>query len=173
MAQHIATIKLNSGQGGFYDELTNIHLTVGNPIAHLFAGQNLTNIRKGIGVGHLILTEGTLGPDPRPYRLVRVGDHLEIDLKPEVFAKKPAKKEVEVKLKEEVKAPEVKEAPAEVVKEAPAEKVEEKAPVEEVKEAPAEEVKEAPVEEVKEDKPAKKATTKRTTKKAAKKADAE
>ena len=128
MAERIATIKLNSGQGGFYDELTNIHLTVGNPIAHLFAGQNLTNIRKGISVGHLILTEGTLGPDPRPYRLVRVGDHLEIELKPEVFAKKPAQKQIEVELKEEVKAPEVKETPAEEVKEAPAEKVEDKAP---------------------------------------------
>ena len=155
MAERIATIKLNSGQGGFYDELTNIHLTVGNPIAHLFAGQNLTNIRKGISVGHLILTEGTLGPDPRPYRLVRVGDHLEIDLKPEVFAKKPAKKQVEVKLTEAPKAaPEVKDEP----------KKEEKAP--EVKDAPA-------AEEVKEDKPAKKAPAKKTTKKAAKKADAE
>ena len=173
MAQHIATIKLNSGQGGFYDELTNIHLTVGNPIAHLFAGQNLTNIRKGIGVGHLILTEGTLGPDPRPYRLVRVGDHLEIDLKPEVFAKKPAQKQVEVKLKEEVKAPEVKEAPAEVVKEAPAEKAEDKAPVEEVKEAPAAEEKEAPAEEVKEEKGTKKGTGKKGGRKSTKKADAE
>ena len=165
MAERIATIKLNSGQGGFYDELTNIHLTVGNPIAHLFAGQNLTNIRKGISVGHLILTEGTLGPDPRPYRLVRVGDHLEIELKPEVFAKKPAQKQIEVELKEEVKAPEVKETPAEDVKEAPAEKVEEKAPVEEVKEAPAE--------EVKDEKVTKKSTSKKGGRKSTKKADAE
>ena len=155
MAERIATIKLNSGQGGFYDELTNIHLTVGNPIAHLFAGQNLTNIRKGISVGHLILTEGTLGPDPRPYRLVRVGDHLEIDLKPQLFEKKAPKKQIEVKLTEAPKAaPEVKDEP----------KKEEKAP--EVKDAPA-------AEEVKEDKPAKKAPAKKTTKKAAKKADAE
>ena len=163
MAERIATIKLNSGQGGFYDELTNIHLTVGNPIAHLFAGQNLTNIRKGISVGHLILTEGTLGPDPRPYRLVRVGDHLEIDLKPQLFEKKAPKKQIEVKLTEAPKAaPEVKDEP----------KKEEKVP--EVKEAPAEEVKDAPAaEEVKEDKPAKKAPAKKTTKKAAKKADAE
>lgn len=165
MAERIATIKLNSGQGGFYDELTNIHLTVGNPIAHLFAGQNLTNIRKGISVGHLILTEGTLGPDPRPYRLVRVGDHLEIELKPEVFAKKPAQKQIEVELKEEVKAPEVKETPAEDVKEAPAEKVEDKAPVEEVKEAPAE--------EVKDEKVTKKSTSKKGGRKSTKKADAE
>lgn len=163
MAERIATIKLNSGQGGFYDELTNIHLTVGNPIAHLFAGQNLTNIRKGISVGHLILTEGTLGPDPRPYRLVRVGDHLEIDLKPEVFAKKPAKKQIEVKLTE---------APKEAPKAEVEPKKEEKAP--EVNEAPAKEAKEAPAVEEKEDeKPAKKAPAKKTTKKTTKKADAE
>ena len=163
MAERIATIKLNSGQGGFYDELTNIHLTVSNPVAYLFAGQNLTNIRKGISVGHLILIEGTLGPDPRPYRLVRVGDHLEIDLRPELFTKKKAKKTVEVELKPEIK----KEAPAEVkaetVEEAP--KVEAEAP--KAEEAVAEEAK------VEEKKPAKKAAAKKTTKKAAKKADEE
>lgn len=103
MAERIGTIKLNSGQGGFFDELTNIHLTAANPLAHLYAGQNLTNIRKGIGVGHLILTNGTLGPDPRPYRLVRVGNHLEITLKPQALKKKAAKK-VDVVLKEEQKA---------------------------------------------------------------------
>lgn len=170
MAERIATIRLNSGQGGFYDELTNIHLTVGNPIAHLYAGQNFANIRKGIGVGHLILVEGTLGPDPRPYRLVRVGDHMEIDLRPQVFAKKPAKKEVKVELKEEPKAaPEVKDEPKKV-DEAP--KVEEP-PVEKVEEAPKAE--KAPVEEkAVEAKPAKKAPAKKTTtKKATKKADAE
>lgn len=166
MAERIATIKLNSGQGGFYDELTNIHLTVENPIAHLYAGQNFNNVRKGIAVGHLILMDGTLGPDPRPYRLVRVGNHLEIDIRPEAF-KKAAKSKVNVVLKKETE--EVKEEPkkAEAAKTAP-----EKAEVApKTEEATAEEpAKEA---EAEEKKAVKKAPAKRASKKATKKAEEE
>lgn len=165
--KRIATIKLNSGQGGFYDELTNIHLTVANPIAHLYAGQNLTNIRKGVAVGHLNLTEGTLGPDPRPYRLIRVGDHMEIDLSPQLFNKKPKKKTVDVVLKQEPKAEE------------PAKTEPKKAdPVEESKENSFEEslIEEIPAKEASADEkteaeePAEKAPTKKSSKKESKKA---
>ncbi len=170
MAERIATIKLNSGQGGFYDELTNIHLTAASPIAYLYAGQNFTNIRKGIGVGHLNLIEGTLGPDPRPYRLVRVGNHLEITLNNARKAKKKAEKPVDVVLKEEVKA-EAKTEAAEEVAGVKAEPVKKAASAPKKEETP---VEEAPAEEKAEAKePAKKAPAKKTTKKAAKKADAE
>lgn len=169
MAERIATIKLNSGQGGFYDDLTNIHLTVANPVAHLYAGQNFTNIRKGIAVGHLILTEGTLGPDPRPYRLVRVGNHLEIDLRPEALSKKAgSKKNVDVVLKDAKK-----ETPAE----APAQ--EEKLGNTDGKAAESPKTEEDSFEqaaaeaETSEKKPAKKASAKKTFKKDTKKADEE
>ena len=168
MAESIATIKLNSGQGGFYDELTNIHLTVANPIARLYAGQNFTNIRKGIAVNHLQLIEGTLGPDPRPFRLVRVGSNLEIV--PNKTEAKAKAKTVEVRLKEEPKA----EVKPEKQEETPKteEKVEEKAPAKEEKAAEP-----APAAEtVKEDKAeaeAPKKTTRKSTKKTTKKADAE
>lgn len=61
---HIALIKLGGGRSGFYDELTNIHLTLSQPVAHIYDGQNLTNIKRGIKSGSLVLLQGTLSPNP-------------------------------------------------------------------------------------------------------------
>ena len=78
MSKYLGTIRLNSGQGGWFDELTRIHLTLGNPQADVFAGQNLSNVRKGVHAGRLSLIKGTLGPDDSPYKVVRVGNHYEL-----------------------------------------------------------------------------------------------
>ena len=67
----IATVKLLSGQGNFFDELTRIHLTAGNPTGAVYSGMNLTNIRRAVRSGRIVVINGSLGPDPSPYKLVR------------------------------------------------------------------------------------------------------
>lgn len=130
MSNVIATVKLNPGQGGYYDELSRIHLTPGNPIADVLAGTNCTQLRKSVQSGRLRLLSGSFGPAPSPFKLIRQGeqyvlapntdDVVSVDIKPAIT---PEPKVEEVK--EEVKAETVEEAP--VVEETPA-----------VEEAPAE-----------------------------------
>ncbi len=128
--KQIATVKLAPGQGNFFDELTRIHLTMGNPNGAVYAGMNVSNIRKAIRSGRLVIVNGSLGPAEEPFKLVAKNGKYVLE--------RSLKKKAEVK-KAEPKKEEPKPAP---VEEAP---IEEEAPV--VEEAPA--VEEAPVEEKK------------------------
>jgi len=63
----IATIKLALGEVGFYDPLSGIHLSIGNPIAYVRAGVNTSQLQSSVRSGRLILVEGSLGnPPPEP-----------------------------------------------------------------------------------------------------------
>ena len=138
MRAPIAKIRINAGNPGWYDSLTNIHLTITRPEALVYEGSNTTNIKRAVSFGLVHVTEGS----------------LDEEVKIETIA---VKKEVvrEVAPQVEVKTEEVatEETVVEEVKEETTETVE---AVEETKE----------VEEAKEEKPkAKKTTKKKSTKK--------
>lgn len=62
MRTPIAEVMLAIGNVGWFDPLTNIHLTLKNPLGHVFAGQNMENVERGIRFGTIILTAGSLEP---------------------------------------------------------------------------------------------------------------
>jgi hypothetical protein len=139
MRAPIAKIRINAGNPGWYDSLTNIHLTITRPEALVYEGSNTTNIKRAVSFGLVHVTEGSLEEEVK------------------VEESKPVAKQVvrEVAPQVEVKTEEVatEETVVEEVKEETTETVE---TVEETKE----------VEEAKEEKPkAKKTTKKNSTKK--------
>ena len=139
MRAPIAKIRINAGNPGWYDSLTNIHLTITRPEALVYEGSNTTNIKRAVSFGLVHVTEGSLEEEVK------------------VEESKPVAKQVvrEVAPQVEVKTEEVatEETVVEEVKEETSETVE---TVEETKE----------VEEAKEEKPkAKKTTKKKSTKK--------
>ena len=62
MRKIIAKIGLTRGQVGFYDPLTNIHLTITKPFADIYQGMNTSRIRASIKSGRLKLVSGCLDP---------------------------------------------------------------------------------------------------------------
>ena len=61
----IATIRLAQGEGGYYDELSRIHLTAGNPQRDVYAGTNCTQLRRSVKSGRLRLLFGSLGEEKK------------------------------------------------------------------------------------------------------------
>ena len=163
MSEVIATVRLAPGQVGYYDELSRIHLTIGMPEKAIYAGTNVTQLRRSVKSGRLILVNGTFGEEKPPFKLVRKGDryylaHNKSDSKKQSEVAVPTKAEEVAPVVEEKAAP-VEEVTVEepVVEETPAA---EEAPV--VEETPA--VEEAPAEE---EAPKKKKTTRKKTAKKA------
>lgn len=62
MRMPIAKIRIAAGNPGWYDSLTNIHLTITRPEALVYEGQNVTNIKTAIACKLVSLIEGTLDP---------------------------------------------------------------------------------------------------------------
>ena len=60
MANTIAIIKLASGEVGYYDELTNIHLTLSRPTAKVLDYMNTSKLRRSVMNKVLILVDGSL-----------------------------------------------------------------------------------------------------------------
>ena len=60
MRRPIARIKINAGNPGWYDPLTNIHLTISRPEAIVFEGANTTNIKKGVAYKLISVIDGDL-----------------------------------------------------------------------------------------------------------------
>lgn len=128
----IATIKLALGEVGFYDPLSGIHLSIGNPIAYVRAGVNTSQLQSSVRSGRLVLVEGSLGnPPPEP-----------ISFAPRIAAEPreiPSEEKV-VPAEETKQVPEVTEAEKEVVRAAMEEqKVVEEATEESVEEETTEE----------------------------------
>lgn len=150
MRRPIARIRINAGNPGWYDSLTNIHLTISRPEAIVFEGSNTTNIKKGVA-----------------HKLISVVDG---DLEISSVSVETNKEEMTKLVREEVFQPIMQE---EVVEEiTPVEQTEVKVeeaiaePVEEIVEEQAtEEVVKETTEEVVEEKPKKKSTRKKATKK--------
>ena len=60
MRAPIAKIRINAGNPGWYDPLTNIHLTITRPEAIVYEGSNTSNIKKGVSFGLVHVIEGSL-----------------------------------------------------------------------------------------------------------------
>lgn len=67
--EQIAVIRLSPGQVGYYDELSRIHLTSGNPERAIYAGTNCAQLRKSVKSGRLRLISGSLGEDKTPIKI--------------------------------------------------------------------------------------------------------
>lgn len=67
--EQIAVIRLSPGQVGYYDELSRIHLTIGNPERAIYAGTNCAQLRKSVKSGRLRLISGSLGEDKTPIKI--------------------------------------------------------------------------------------------------------
>ena len=74
MKQVIARIKLNPGQGGFFDPITRIHLTHGDPVRDVYAGMNTEGLKAAVRNKRISLISGSLGNNVAPFKFVRRQD---------------------------------------------------------------------------------------------------
>lgn len=114
MRKPIAKIRISAGNPGWYDSLTNIHLTIARPTAFVYEGQNVTNVKKAIKFKIVQLIEGELEPATviptveEPVVENKVEDVREVIDTP-VEEDKKVEEPVAEEVKEEVPAEEVKE----------------------------------------------------------------
>lgn len=140
MRAPIAKIRISAGNPGWYDPLTNIHLTITRPDAFVYEGQNVTNIKTAVSFKLVHVIEGELEP-------IKESPIITTDKVEEEVGEVITEVE-ETEDKEESQVPVEEEAKEEIIEEESVEK---------------EEV----VEEVVEKKAAKKTTAKKTAKKKA------
>ena len=62
MRKVIATIRLERGQTGYYDKLTNIHLTLTNPIGYVYEGMNVSVLKRSVKAKRIGIVSGSLEP---------------------------------------------------------------------------------------------------------------
>ena len=111
----MAVIKLARGQVGYYDELSRIHLTIGNPTATVYTGTNVAQIRRSISSGRLILVSGSLGKEVKPFKIIEhngkyiIASNVEEEMKPleekETVESKEAVKVIKTEEAKEEKEP--------------------------------------------------------------------
>lgn len=134
-----AKVRLATGNVGWYDPLTNIHLTIQRPEGIVYEGMNTSNLKKGVMYKTITVTDGSLS---EPSETVIPTNFTEVAKKA-----KSVEKEIINETKEEVK---------EIV-------VEETKELEEVAEETekVEAIEEDVVEKVEEEKPKKKTSKKK------------
>ena len=142
MRAPIAKIRIAAGNPGWYDPLTNIHLTITRPDAFVYEGQNVTNIKTAVSFKLVHVIEGELEP-------IKESPIITTDKVEEEVGEVITEVE-ETEDKEESQVPAEEEAKEEIIEEESVEKVEE-----------------IEKEEVVEKKAAKKTTAKKTAKKKA------
>ena len=62
MRAPIAKIRISAGNPGWYDPLTNIHLTITRPEALVYEGQNVSNIKLAVRHKTVYVVDGELEP---------------------------------------------------------------------------------------------------------------
>lgn len=96
MATVIAEIRLAPGEVGYYDDYSRVYLNSSRPTAKIYAGMNLTQIRRSIRSGRLLLISGSLNTAaPKPAAPVKK------EAKPEVPKEKPVEEKPIVEEKPE------------------------------------------------------------------------
>ena len=140
MRAPIAKIRISAGNPGWYDPLTNIHLTITRPDAFVYEGQNVTNIKTAVSFKLVHVIEGELEP-------IKESPIITTDKVEEEVGEVITEVE-ETEDKEESQVPAEEEVKEEIIEEESVEKVE-------------------VVEEVVEKKAVKKTTAKKTAKKKA------
>ena len=141
MRAPIAKIRISAGNPGWYDPLTNIHLTITRPDAFVYEGQNVTNIKTAVSFKLVHVIEGELEP-------IKESPIITTDKVEEEVGEVITEVE-ETEDKEESQIPAEEEVKEEIIEEESVEKVEEV------------------VEEIVEKKATKKTTAKKTAKKKA------
>lgn len=63
MSKVKAIIKLADGNVGFYDNLTQIHLTILSPLGRVTEGMNTTNLQRGVACNTIEVLQGSLTSD--------------------------------------------------------------------------------------------------------------
>ena len=113
MRAPIAKIRINAGNPGWYDSLTNIHLTITRPEALVYEGSNTTNIKKAVSFGLVHVTEGSLDEESvKTVETKSVKEEIVREVAPQVEVKT---EEVVTETVEEVKETIVEETKEEVV----------------------------------------------------------
>lgn len=114
MKKVIARVKLNPGQGGYFDPITRIHLTHGDPERDIYAGMNTEGIRAAVRSKRISLVSGSLGNFVAPFKLIKTADGKVVLVdnkvtksKDQQFAEKKIqqRKEAVVEPKKEVEQP--------------------------------------------------------------------
>lgn len=122
MRAPIAKIRINAGNPGWYDSLTNIHLTITRPEALVYEGSNTTNIKRAVSFGLVHVTEGSLDEEVK-IETIAVKKEVVREVAPQVEVKTEEVVTEEVKpveVQEEVQTEETQEvAKEEVVEEKP------------------------------------------------------
>ena len=94
--EQIALIRLQAGQGGYYDELSRIHLTLGSPEAPVYAGTNCTQLRRSVRAGRLKLVSGSLGEEKQPTKVIEKSKNITVgNFIPKAKTKKAEQAKVE------------------------------------------------------------------------------
>lgn len=109
MRAPIAKLRISAGNPGWYDPLTNIHLTIARPEAYVYEGSNISNIKTGVAYKLINVVEGSL---EKP---VAVNEEVREVISQEIETVKEEEPIVEEKI-EETSEP-VKEETKEVVEE--------------------------------------------------------
>lgn len=74
MRKVIARVKLNPGQGGYFDPITRIHLTHGDPERDVYAGMNTEGLKTAVRNKRISLVSGSLGEFIPPFKLIKQAD---------------------------------------------------------------------------------------------------
>ena len=112
-----AIIKLADGNVGFYDNLTQIHLTILSPLGRVYEGMNTTNLQRGVACNTIEVLEGSLTSTPveekhvvsTPMEELTPAEKVEEEKVPEVVEPEPEKEEIATEEKAEESEEEVKE----------------------------------------------------------------
>lgn len=84
MPNILATIRLAIGNVGWYDPLTNIHLTLSRPFAHIYEGMNVTNVKRGVEYKTVMVVDGDLSPSLSTLSKAKIDNTPELDFIKEV-----------------------------------------------------------------------------------------
>lgn len=120
MRKPIAQIRISAGNPGWYDSLTNIHLTIARPFSFVYEGQNTTNIKNAIRHRIISVVEGDLDPVISPIA-EEVREVIEPVIEPTPIKEEKIEKQ-EAPVEEIKEAPVVEEEKEEVVEEQPKKK---------------------------------------------------
>ena len=117
MSKVKAIVKLADGNVGFYDNLTQIHLTILSPLGKVYEGMNTTNLQRGVKFKTIEVLEGSLTSTPveekpvvsTPMEELTPAEKVEEEKVPEVVEPEPEKEEIATEEKAEESEEEVKE----------------------------------------------------------------
>lgn len=104
----LAKVRLATGNVGWYDPLTNIHLTIQRPEAFVYEGQNTSNLKRGVMYKTITVVSGSLFEPSNtvtPTKVKTVVEQPIPEKKEESIEKaieEPVKEKVEETIEEEV-----------------------------------------------------------------------